>query len=256
MRYMKKLSVVLIALGLSAPVLSNNIVSIPSQHGGFKIAVDPLYLHKNAANTANDSTYDWGIYSEIGYLFAGTGNDVTVDYTSLSASETDSMDLDTVNVEVGQRLIMHALDVRLFSGIRYANLNYGLDINTAGNKQSLTNLFHGFGPRIGLDARYQFLNCFGIDAHINTSLLVGTLDTTYKSNYRVTSNSLNRIVPEMDAKMGIDYTYFVPGNSKSAIVFEVGYQTSNYFNALDNTLVNSSGDASFDGAYLDIKYYS
>lgn len=256
MRYMKRLSVALIAVGLSAPALANNSVYVPSQKGGFKVAIDPLYLRKNDVSNVGESSYDWGTYAQIGYLFSGTGNDLTVDYTYLRAGDKEALDLDAANLEIGQRLTTGAFDVRLFTGLRYAHLNYSMDASTPGNTLTLTNLFHGVGPRMGVDTRYQLGGCFGLDAHVNTALMVGKVNTTAQNNLFGVSASMNRIVPELDAKAGIDYTYPLPGCNKSVIAIELGYQTSNYFNTFNTDYIRGSGDANFDGAYLDIKYYA
>jgi hypothetical protein len=255
---MKRLSVALIAVGLSAPALANNSVYVPSQKGGFKIAIDPLYLRKNDVTNLGESVYDWGTYAQIGYLFPATGNDLTVDYTYLRTGDKESMDLDASNIEIGQRLTTGAFDVRLFTGVRYAHLNYALDASTPEAKQSLTNLFHGFGPRMGADVRYQLGNCscLGLDTHINASFLMGTVSTSAQNDLIGISSSMKRIVPELDAKLGVDYTYPIPGGNKSALVVEVGYQTNNYFNAFNTDLVGGTGDANFDGVYLEAKYYA
>lgn len=252
MRSMKRLSIALIALGLSTPAFADNTVYIPSQHGGFKFSVDPLYTRNNVS----DSNYDWGTFAQIGYLFPATGNDVTVNYTYLRSDEKASLNLDDANIEIGQRLTSGAFDIRLFSGIRYSHLNYELDRSTADNTDTLKSLFHGFGPRMGLDARYQLINGLGFDTHVNTALLAGTISTHAQNQSRAISNSITRLVPELEAKLGIDYTYPIPNAGKSAFSVEVGYQTTNYFHTFNSIGVGGSSDASFDGAYLDVKYYS
>jgi hypothetical protein len=249
-RYIKHLSVALMAIGLSAPVMADSILSVPSQHGGFKLAVDPLYLRNSPGSNISDSSYDWGVFAQVGYLFPATGNDLTVDYTCLRSGTTESMDLDAADLEIGQRLTSGAFDLRLFSGLRYAHLNYSLDM---GNQQPSTSLYHGFGPRMGADARYQLgCSCFGLDTHLNTSLLAGSVS----SKSAKLSESMNRVVPELDAKLGVDYTSPVSRTDKSAFVVEVGYQTSNYFSALNSNVVSGSGDANLDGVYAEVKYYS
>ncbi len=247
MRYVKPLSVAIMAIGLSAPCLANDTLTIPSQHGGFKLSVDPLYLRSNAT----DTNYDWGTYAQIGYLFPATGNDLTVDYTYLRSGDKETLDLDSTDLEIGQRLTTGDFDVRVFSGARYTHLKYALDSSTSDNQESLNNLFHGFGPRAGLDARYQLGGFLGFDTHLSTSLLAGTISTHLDSQKGGSiSQSMTRVVPEVDAKLGIDYTYPMPAN-KNAVVIEVGYQTTNYFNTF-----GGSQDETFDGAYLDVKYYA
>lgn len=257
MLHIKRLSIALLALGLSAPVLSNNVVSVPSQHGGFKVGIDTLYLSKNAINNENDSNYDWGIYSQIGYLFPSTGNDLTVAYTYLRSDDKESMNVDTVDLEGGQRLTTGAFDMRLFAGLRYTHLIYAFDnADVEGNVQNESSKFYGFGPRFGTDVRYQLGSGFGLDTHINTTLLVGTINSKGQNKYYGLSRSINRVSPQMDAKFGVDYTYAVQGDSKSALSFEVGYQTNHSFNVIDNNIVNGSSDVNFHGPYIEMKYYA
>lgn len=258
MKYMKHVSLSLVAVGLSVSALANDTVCVPSQKGGFKVSVDSLYLRKNEVSNLGDSNFDWGTYAQIGYLFPATANDFTVNYTYLREGKKESMDLDDINIEVGQRLTTGAFDLRLFSGIRYSHLNYALDANTPDNNQSVTNLFHGFGPRMGIDTRYQLGNnsLIGLDTHINTSLLVGTVSSRTQKGDAIYSHSMQRTVPELDAKIGIDYTYPISNAGKSAFAVEIGYQTSNYFNTFNTDFVTGSANANFDGVYLDVKYYS
>ena len=75
----KRLSLALLALGLSAPAFADSAVVVPSQQGGLKIGVDALYLRAsnsdlnyatsfaatvaNQTNTRNasvDPSFDWG----------------------------------------------------------------------------------------------------------------------------------------------------------------------------------------------------
>ncbi len=44
---MKRLSLTLAILALSAPAFGNSAVVVPSQHGGFKMGIDALYLRSH-----------------------------------------------------------------------------------------------------------------------------------------------------------------------------------------------------------------
>jgi Legionella pneumophila major outer membrane protein precursor len=288
MRNMKCLSVALIAIGLSTPVMAhstatNGAVFVPSQNGGFKISVDALYLRENPVNKMVKDTYDWGTYAQVGYLFPQTGNDLTLEYTYLRDNDeykgttiddirtslmkgTEDCNLDVVDLEGGQHIIGDALDIRLFAGARYTRLSHQLGLNTVlplsyedkDVYQSLDTTFHGIGPRLGADARYHLGYGFGLDAHVNTSFLVGTLNTKYQSNNTAIKihSDANRVIPTLDAKLGFDCTHGLSEKDKSAVIFEIGYQSSNYFNVVEGSALNSSGDVSFNGVYLDIKYTS
>lgn len=358
---LKRLSVALLALGLSAPAFADCCVTVPSQKGGFKVGVDALYLRPTNAdlnfattiafptefpagferNHSLEPSYDWGLYAQIGYLFPCTGNDVTVGYTYLRSDENRTLalaspnstgpviaipvlssdvfgaginfggvaaksrfHLNVVDLEAGQRFTMCAYDMRMFAGLRYANINHKL--HTAGVPFSgLTgfndttigftehkNTFRGIGPRIGVDGRYCLNSGFGIDADLSTSLLIGNVDanlhaariTTPTSGpvsvtaFEVRDNSHKRMIPVVEAKLGVDYTYIMDCRCKSSLVFEAGYQATNYFNVVDRPRVAdvaftsgvgspvSSGfdlvsqqrttDLAFDGPYFGVKYYA
>jgi hypothetical protein len=255
MRYVKHLSVALMALGLSAPVLAMpyNVLTVPSQSGGLKVGVDTLYLSTNAVTTSSDSSYDFGFNAQIGYLIPCTGNDISLDYLYFHNDNKDTMNLDTVDLTLGQRLTSGAFDMHFFGGMRYAHTAYSLN----GDEESIVSKFHGFGPRFGMNTRYQFSNSpFGLDTHINTTLLAGTLSNRYQNEKESGSQSMNRIIPQVGAKIGLDYTCPFTNAGKSALTIEVGYQTEHYFKAVDNVIVSGSSDASFDGPYLGIKYYA
>lgn len=107
-KYTKRLSFALISLALSAPAFANSTVLLPSQHGGFKVGIDALYLRPTgsglgyattftgtsnfelalARNSTIDPSYDWGVLAEVGYLFPCTGNDITLGYTH--SEQTDN----------------------------------------------------------------------------------------------------------------------------------------------------------------------
>lgn len=252
MRYVKHLSVALIALGLSAPVLANNTVCVPSQQGGLKIGIDALYLRTNAVTSTSDSSYDWGMYAQIGYLFPATANDLTATYTYLRTDDKDSMNLDTVDLNAGQRITSGIFDMRLFAGVRYNHLDYSLQTD----ESSTVSKFHGFGPNFGIDTRCQLGNCLGLDTHLNTGLVVGTLSNRYQDKEKGFSESMNHVVPNAGAKIGIDYTYALSSVGKSVVAIEVGYQSDHYFKAFDRCAMSGSNDLSTDGPYLDIKYYA
>lgn len=112
----KRLSLALIALGLSAPVFADSSspfdVTVPNQNGGFNIGVDALYLQPSAGNlsygtvyngaTAGsssavsgtvetvDPTYHLGFDANIGYRIPNTGNDVDLDWTHLGNMSNSS----------------------------------------------------------------------------------------------------------------------------------------------------------------------
>jgi hypothetical protein len=278
MKYIKPLSVALAAIGLSTVAIANDSVFVPSQHSGFKVSVDTLYLRENSMNKIVDNNYDFGNDIQLGYLFANTGNDLTVHYNTISKNDSDLVidnakglfikgkqvsDLDIVDLEGGQRFCASSLDMRLFAGVRYIRMTHGLglisnstdNLNDNSDAQAFNTKFVGVGPRFGTDARYNLGCGFGLDAHLNTALLVGKINSKYEGKDNTIINSdTNRIVPAVEGKLGFDYTGAFC--NKSALVFEIGYQTSNHFNVIDASMINNASDSNFNGAYLDVKYYS
>lgn len=346
---LKRLSLALLALGLSAPAFADNCVMVPSQQGGFKIGIDALYLRPNNSNldyasvvstpsatpaataiqrnASVDPSYDWGFYAQVGYLFPCTGNDLTLGYTYLRSDESDSVDagtfvtgvgpvvglfpfggtfgaaaakaqfdLNVVDLEGGQRFTTGAYDMRMFAGVRYANIDHTLKTaafpfvgavvpvtNNVVFAQEYKSQFRGVGPRLGVDGRYCLNSGFGVDANLSTALLVGTVDSHYHNLAATTTGatvttseldskngSRNRVIPVLEAKLGVDYTHIIDCRCKSSIVFEAGYQVTNYFNSVDRPGTNSgvigvtntvntqsdTSDISFDGPYLGVKYYA
>lgn len=326
---------------------SSSTLRIPSQHGGFKVGIDALYLRSTSSDSEYatlfpptiiqdyslgetrsqviDPSYDWGLHAQVGYLFPCTGNDVTIGYTYLKTNDGNSVvvgvppdirsfitvlplsiiggvnllpqlatfrsaegklehELSVVDLEAAQRFTTGAYDMRMFAGLRYANIDSSLNTFaysfTRRGAQDFQSQFRGLGPRIGVDARYCLSSGFGLDADVSTSLLVGQMDSRYDLSAVVDSifaprlsdeftsrNGSNTcVVPVLEAKLGGDYTYIVDCRCKSTLVLEAGYQVTNYFNASDlrmrvlnprNAALLSPGDQNdiaFDGPYLGVKY--
>ena len=335
MNNIKRLSLALVALGLSAPAFADSTVLVPSQHGGFKVGIDALYLRPSNSdlnyatvvlppdgfftagsqrNSFVDPAYDWGFYAQIGYLFPCTGNDLTLGYTYLRSDETDSViagsgatiavvpflgaifpggsatgksefDLNVADLEGGQRFTTGSYDMRMFAGLRYANIDHELQTHVQSTgvggpigSQEFKSQFRGLGPRLGVDGRYCLSIGFGNDANLSTALLVSHVDAHYDRTFQLTpslsvarfqarNGSENRLVPVLEAKLGVDYTYIMDCRCKSALAFEAGYQATNYFNAVDHSRVlnlggtafdhqNTTTDIGFDGIYFGLKYYA
>jgi hypothetical protein len=222
-------------------------------------------------------------------------------FTATFVNANGSFDLNVFDLEGGQRFTRPAFDLRMFTGLRYVTLDQGISSESGGmfladgenpasfliSERSKSN-FNGIGPRVGADGRYALKDGFGIDGSFSTALLVGQSSANYRLNYIATANdggSVNtsqfaaknsdrvRVVPNIDAKVGMDYTYLMDhrGN-KSALVIEGGYQVTHYFNVLErpailvpsivlaNTVTQIAQtqvfDVGFDGPYLGVKYYA
>lgn len=125
--------------------------------------------------------------------------------------------------------------------------------------------YQGVGPLAGIDGSYPIGYGFDIVGHFSSSLLLGNINSKLDGNVSVPSTtffnegvpvslflvglnsgpnissaSTRRLVTNLEAKLGLDYTYPF-NNPQTNLTLEVGYQVSHYFNAID--LIKTSGNA-------------
>ena len=161
-------------------------------------------------------------------------------------------------LDVGQRIRLHP-----FMGVRYAHIDvkntadytyFDADNKatglTSGEQQGT---FSGIGPRFGSDAQLNLGQGFSVRGRLGFSALIGSSDPTleytttdYATNaaatYSVNHDSTTRVVPEMDGRLGLNYTYDF--NSNMALGLEAGWQAVNYFNAVAQTSIDGNVDHS------------
>ncbi len=161
-------------------------------------------------------------------------------------------------LDVGQRIRLHP-----FMGVRYAHIDvknsaeytyFDADNNavalTSGEQQGT---FSGIGPRFGSDAQINLGQGFSVRGRLGFSALIGSSDpsldytvTDYATDtaapYSVNHDSTTRVVPEMDGRLGLNYTYDF--NSNMALGVEAGWQAVNYFNAVAQTSIDGNVDHS------------
>lgn len=159
--------------------------------------------------------------------------------------------------------------------------------------------FSGIGPRFGVDASYHFGQNFGLVGGIATSLLIGELDTKLFENLNEISTATvtsitssgdlisssvvvgsvltsitdtsetfkqendTHIVPNIDARFGLGYSYQFTNPASSKISVEAGWMVTHYFNSsqrLSGTAVHSPEfrtsqviDTNFDGPYIGVQ---
>jgi hypothetical protein len=191
--------------------------------------------------------------------------------TATAKYELDQVDLTAGQyINVGCRLSLHPI-----AGVRWAQVdrklteNYSapgtsgliastnLTTNNLGNGTLTLNEksdFEGIGPLMGLDASYYIGQGVGLVGHFDSALLVGNINSqtteamsrlnnlffpsgqsTFNATY--TANSAHRLVPVLDAKLGINYTYVFDNVANSDVTVEGGWQNSHYWNAVDRLQV-------------------
>lgn len=169
-------------------------------------------------------------------------------------------------IKIGDRLDLHP-----FGGLRWAQVNttdkgnyyqgavFDAIFNAPVNENSLNKLtsnFNGIGPRAGFDTAVHLGSGFSIVGTFAGSLLIGSLGGNIKQSDNVFdaptgallgtssseisgSNNGTAVVPELDARLGLDYMYaFTPSTSMN---FQLGYQVVNYFDVTEADFQSDAG---------------
>lgn len=219
-----------------------------------------------------------------------------------TATSNLDVKMDAVDLDVGQYVnVGTRLQMRFFGGLRAARVEQNITnsygavydianvsnnaLNTASYSESdvSNSKFTGIGPRFGVDSSYHVWDCFGIVAHVAASLLVGQVDTTTNGSATISIDpnpsadilpvslsggtnvdNQNRVVPVLDAKLGLDYTFEF--QNRSSLSIEAGWQVTQYIDAVDqyqNNIGNFGGlgnnqqttsSIGFQGPYLSLNF--
>jgi len=173
-------------------------------------------------------------------------------------------------IKIGDRLDLHP-----FGGLRWAqvdstfkarydyNTEALLDDWTTTAAAKLTSNFNGIGPRAGFDTAVHLGSGFSIVGTFAGSLLIGDISSSNKGAFNTNfpglvipgvitipafsidaasknnfSHNNTRVVPELDARLGLDYMYaFTPATSMNV---QLGYQVVNYFNVTQADLYSTA----------------
>lgn len=193
------------------------------------------------------------------------------DVTSILSLRSDAhlrYKLDQFDLKIGKQFFESCGPFKLQAsiGARYAYLDHALTFNSPLSLRvivddlpplitegaaigAVKSHFKGIGPLGSLDLRYAFGRCgIGVVGHFDTGLLIGD---TYASSFvtlvstvvdpivgpttavtnRFTRPSLKHVVPNLDAKLGLDYTFCFC--NKSSLTVEVGYSAYRYWDAFN-----------------------
>lgn len=267
---------------------TNNVSVNPEYNLGFGLGIGYVF-----PNSGNDVRLNWTHFSSkdtnsVSTQIAAGAPIIYVPYNFAylanitNASGSTKFKYDAIDLVGGHFVNFGArLQVRIFGGLRYASLEndftqfYANQIGVVGG-YGITfgnvSKFNGIGPLFGVDMAYHLGNHFGIVGQVAGSLLIGSVksninfiqnltlnNNTTTSTFTITSNNVNRVVPGVDAKLGVDYSYpLCIGSVFSVFTAELGYQGTYYVNAFDqlqlglgavNRIVDSIG---FNGPYLSL----
>jgi len=226
-------------------------------------------------NTGNDWTLNWYHLGRNTHTTAFGGPFAFGDLPD-TATETFSIAprWDAVNLEFGQHVdFSENKKIRFHGGVQYANIR--TETVFAGATSAFVtpfvssfaldteSKFSGFGPRIGADMSYQWGNGFAMYANGATALLIGRgkidqfLGATFlgvpTGSFAITG-SRTEFVPELEAKLGLTYTYAM---AQGDLTLDAGYMWVDYLNAQQFSfpgLIPSNSDFSLNGPYFGLKW--
>jgi hypothetical protein len=266
--------------GTMGPMCSPGNVTVPCEHSGWGIGGYALDLQTTNAHAfrpyygfENDGFHDfsgkwnWGFEIEAAYYF-NTGNDININWYHLDATNkfnheffrTDfNQKWDAINGELGQFVDFSAnKKMRFHGGFQFARIKSSLNelSSLTTSEYAETSQYSGFGPRTGLDMNYVFGNGFGIYAKGATALLVGTSKFNNVNALIIGGQNGSRtsIVPELEAKLGANYTYSM---AQGDLSLDAGYMWFNYFNALGQSNLEHdfiAHDFAASGPYVGLKF--
>jgi len=202
-------------------------------------------------NTGNDLNLNWYHWNRSATITPGAGFSNSTAVTSYfpDVALQAKPKWDAVNLEFGQHVDFgDARFVRFHGGAQYARINTrralaaggyttAAGVSTPGAVAIERNLtYNGFGPRVGADLVYGFGNGLGIYAKAASALLVGSqgFNTAYTPVainpllHTYSSGSRTQIVPEVESKLGAQYTYSM---AQGDLSLDAGWMWLNYFNA-------------------------
>ncbi len=250
-------------------------------------ANDVKVTYSNFNHHTQDGIADTGpllIAATVPFIFPA---DVILEKSSASAR----YNYQTLDIDFGQHFNIGCnTHVKLIGGVRLADLESSFKTRYDGvvavpgvllgdtyiAKAEQKSKFEGAGPRVGTEVEYSLGNGFGVVGQATTSLLVGNVRSNHLQNevvldddganlFEVTtsehSGKRTHIVPNLNAKLGLNYNYQFCNPTRTKMTLEAGYQVDHYFNV--NERINSveafaAGNAqaintSFSGPYIGLQ---
>jgi hypothetical protein len=233
----------------------------------------------------NDGDYGFGWQAALGYVFDETANGIELSYRGLNndneesahgvinddpseMNHTSNYELTAFDLMLSQFIaIGDSMQMRFLGGLSYVELEQELnetalvDAGRTLHAHAQANSdFSGWGPRVGIDARYDFGQGFGIVGGGSAAYLLGEID--YNNSFFLETVNAgtneddhdNHSVTNLRGNLGIDYVFFFEENDLPTAGIELGYQVDYYANAIATQTDNiDTISATFSGPYLNIK---
>ncbi len=263
--------------------------------------------------------YQFGIDAMLGYIFEETANGIELSYRNIGTSDTDAItypsssnlnqkvqpnefidtsfdagfELNAFDLMISQYInIGNSMQMRFNGGLSYVELEEQGTLNSASmsdlGKATATDTvyahakskFTGWGPRVGIDARYDFGQGIGIVGGGSLAYYLGTfkLNSTsietedpgtpdeFITTDQVVDNIDGQSITNLRANLGIDYVFFFEEAEGTTLGLELGYLVDYYADAVvavggkDSGNVNGGTlvpvipyDVTFSGPYLSLK---
>lgn len=267
-----------VAGDLSYAVPSQNVAGVDSYYDnnpnwGWGFQIEGSYHY----GTGNDFDVNWYHFNNATSAnYNGSVQNIDIDaltvntiFDSASINPSIHPEWDQVNFEFGQHVdFSDYAKARFHAGAEYARVNANGVVNagwvdqndvlapttTYGvlYQQTWSSTYNGGGPRAGLDLMYNFGNGVNVYGKAAASVLVGNVSwnggravniNTYAEQFLdgCWSGSQTRVVPELEGKLGANYTWAM---SYGDITFDVGYMWLNYFNVLQGRLLDPVAEVS------------
>lgn len=249
----------------------------PQWSWGFQLEASYHYNTGNDFNVnwyhfRNDSTYAVGAV-DVGYI-ANPSTTLQTSYNINSASGNVASAWDTVNMEFGQHVDFGENKfARFHAGAAFTRVGYSGATSsdyvtttsnvatTSINSTTYSEVYNGFGPRVGTDLTYDWGNGLSIYGNGAVGLLAGTskASATPIANIDGTaytgsvSTSQTRVVPELDAKLGAMYTYAM---AQGDLSLDIGWVWADYINSLTTMSDDAhvTHDFGIQGLYFGMKW--
>ena len=235
--------------------------------------------------------WSWGFKLQGSYYFS-TGNNIDVNWYHFTNSKTAALPdnlidpfqnkltqdvtgtnnprWDEVDADFGQHIdLSNRAELNVHAGVEYVRVRFsggysaqGLiipSINFSGNVATLRDIiFNGFGPRIGANISYGKI--FGFSGYVQTATaaLIGQRSfhrkLIYGQSVVITKGQNDAIVPEIQLKAGIQYTYPM---AQSDLIIDGGWFFTNYFHIMHEAvapgLIHLS-DFSIQGPFIGVRW--